>query len=187
MGTPPHSRGTSRRYRCTASTGSRSGAGGPLRPGRQSRTRHRGCCPCTATRGSPRPCSTAATPRTRVLGEGRPPAGAGRRSSRRRPTGTDGWTRGQSRSRVRIQAAGGLNPPPGRGDPPHRLGQQSGVGRVLHVRRHHRGVRAHPRRAQQLAWAAAPRCARPPPPARSGWSALPRCSTGHSTMITEGA
>jgi hypothetical protein len=62
---------------------------------------------------------------------------------------TDGWTRGQTRSRVRV-AAGGLDPPPGRGDPPHRLGQQSGVGRVLHVRRHHRGVRAHPRRAQQF-------------------------------------
>ena len=48
------------------------------------------------------------------------------------------------------RAAGGLHPTPGRGDAPHRLGQQPGVGRVGHIGRDDGGVRAQPRGAQQL-------------------------------------
>lgn len=44
----------------------------------------------------------------------------------------------------------GLDPSAGRCDPPDRLGQQPGVGRVGHVRRHHGGIGAQPIGAQQL-------------------------------------
>ncbi|SHY36498.1 Uncharacterised protein [Mycobacteroides abscessus subsp. abscessus] len=46
--------------------------------------------------------------------------------------------------------AGRLDPLTGRGDPPHRLGQQTRVGRIGHVGRHHRRVGPHPVGAQQL-------------------------------------
>ena len=43
-----------------------------------------------------------------------------------------------------------MDPLPGHRDPADRLGQQPGIGRVAHVRRDHRGVRANPAGAQQL-------------------------------------
>jgi len=46
--------------------------------------------------------------------------------------------------------ASGLDPPPGLRDPANGPGQQPRIGRVSDVRRHHRGIRAQPRGAQQL-------------------------------------
>jgi len=48
------------------------------------------------------------------------------------------------------RAAGGLDPLAGRADATHRLGQQTGIGRIGHVRRHHRGIHPDPVGAQQL-------------------------------------
>jgi len=48
------------------------------------------------------------------------------------------------------RAARVMDPLPGHRDPADRLGQQPGIGRVAHVRRDHRGVRANPAGAQQL-------------------------------------
>jgi len=48
------------------------------------------------------------------------------------------------------RATGGLNPLAGRGDPANGLGQQPRIGRIGHVRRHHRGIDTYPIGAQQL-------------------------------------
>ena len=48
------------------------------------------------------------------------------------------------------RAAGSPNPLTRRGDPPYRLAQQPGIGRIAHVRRDHGGVCPDPAGAQQL-------------------------------------
>ena len=48
------------------------------------------------------------------------------------------------------RAAGSPNPLTRRGDPPYRLAQQPGIGRIAHVRRDHGGVSPDPAGAQQL-------------------------------------
>ena len=46
------------------------------------------------------------------------------------------------------------NPLTSHGDPPYRLAQQTRIGRIGHIRRHHRGVRPYPVGAQHLRSAA---------------------------------
>ena len=83
--------------------------------------------------------------RERLVVAGRGPQPQPRPDLVRTPTSRAGPVP-QPRAR---RTARSLNPAPGRGNTADRLGQQTGIGRIRHVRWDHRGVGPHPRRAQQ--------------------------------------
>jgi hypothetical protein len=99
--------------------------------------------------------------------------------------------RDRSRTRVRMAPPAAWIRRRGRRDPPHRLGQETRVGRVGDGGRNHRRIGTYPAGAQQLGLGAlASRVSftpRPPRPRHSGWSASSTWSDAAPGVQTDAA